>query len=94
MSIVIKSDRHPDAASKPVGIGKQRAFFATVCVASALMLGGCFEIPGTSDADASAEPSSPEDYEYKGRVDPLTATSGADRAGALQERFMQVQGRE
>ena len=45
---------------------------------------------GSEDIDVS----DPSAYEYKGAVDPLTATSGADRAGGLADRFDLVQGRQ
>ena len=63
-------------------------------IAFALLISGCIESGGSGGGSSSGEPSSPEDYVYKGRVDPLLSIPGSDRADALQKRFMQIQGRE
>ena len=58
---------------------------------AAAFVSGCDSKP--SDAEI-AEVTDPDAYEYKGVVDPLTAVSGADRAGGLADRFDLVQGRK
>ena len=55
---------------------------------AALMFIGC---DSGSKAPASYDA---EGYQYKGAIDPLLATSGADRAGPLADRFDLIQGRK
>ena len=42
-----------------------------VLIAFAILISGCIESGGAGGGSSSGEPSSPEDYVYKGRVDPL-----------------------
>ena len=61
---------------------------AVLMVISAAVISAC-------DSGPSAETVlDPEAYQYKGAVDPLLASSGADRAGGLADRFDLVQGRQ
>ncbi len=99
MSVYTKSDIRNDHQSERFingTAGRTRVLLTPVILAGALMLGGCLDLEiGGSESTYDAEnPSTPGDYVYKGQVDPLTATSAADRADALKQRFMQVQGRE
>lgn len=55
---------------------------------AALLVFGC---DSASKAPASYDA---EGYEYKGAADPLLATSAADRAGPLSDRFDLIQGRK
>ncbi len=56
-------------------------------VAVAVMLGGC--MPQPSDSAGSAE-----EYQYKGKPDPLMDEPAANRAGKLSERFKLIQARQ
>jgi len=68
---------------------------AAVLIGIAMLMSGCLQSGGSgSSGGSSSEPSTPEDYVYKGRVDPFLSVPSAERADALQKRFMQIQGRE
>lgn len=57
----------------------------------------CLAVVGISACNSGSEDidvTDPSAYEYKGAPDPLTAVSGADRAGDLADRFDLVQGRQ
>ena len=57
----------------------------------------CLAAVGISACNSGSEDievTDPSAYEYKGAPDPLTAVSGADRAGDLADRFDLVQGRQ
>jgi len=70
----------------------QKLIIASALVLTASLLGGCLLEGGGSSA--GADPTDPEAYVYKGRPDPLLSVPASDRADALKERFMQIQGRQ
>ena len=67
---------------------------SAVMIALVMLISGCLQGGGSGAGGSSGEPISPDDYVYKGRVDPLLSIPGSERADALQKRFMQIQGRE
>ncbi len=70
----------------------QKLIIASALVLTASLTSGCLVEGGGSSAGADS--SDPEAYVYKGRPDPLLSVPGSDRADALKERFMQIQGRQ
>lgn len=63
-------------------------------VVALILTGGCMQSGGGGGSAASGgEPTTAENYVYKGQKDPLMAQSASDRATVMAERFKLIQGR-
>lgn len=67
---------------------KRKAFVGVLMVGAAMALTGCMGQSGDGEVGG------PEDYQYKGKVDPLMSASASDRATQLSERFKLIQARQ